>query len=72
MNGPRVQALFERCRHNTVSIFIISPNHYKLSKRTIRAKGKETIIFSNQVKLEMFRDKVSTKMKLIETKIVSF
>ena len=39
LNGPLVQAMFKRSRHNTTSIFIISQDYYELSKRTIRATG---------------------------------
>ena len=40
MNGPRVQAMFKRSRHNNLSIFITSQEYYELSKKTIRANGK--------------------------------
>ena len=39
MNGPRVQAMFKRSRHNNLSIFIISRDYYELPKQTIRANG---------------------------------
>ena len=39
MNDDRVQALFRRSRHNNISIFIISQDHYELPKRTIRANS---------------------------------
>ena len=35
MNDPRVQAMFERSRHNIVSVLIISQGYYELPKRTI-------------------------------------
>ena len=37
MNDPRVQAMFNRSRHNKLSIFIISEDYYELPKRTIGA-----------------------------------
>ena len=37
MKDPRVQAMFKRSRHNNLSIFRISQDHYELPKRTIRA-----------------------------------
>ena len=39
MIDPRVQAMFKRCRHNILSIFIISQDYHELPKRTIRANG---------------------------------
>ena len=39
MDDPRVQAMFKRSRHNTLSSFIISQDYYELSKKTIRCNG---------------------------------
>ena len=33
MDDPRVQAMFKRSRHNSLSIFIISQDYYELSKK---------------------------------------
>ena len=35
MDDPRVQAMFKRSRHKSLSIFIISQDYYELSKNTI-------------------------------------
>ena len=45
MNDPRVQAMLKRCRHNNLSIFIISQDYYELPKRTMRANGNIYHIF---------------------------
>ena len=37
MNAPRVQAMFERSRHNNIFLFLSSQYYYELPKRTIRA-----------------------------------
>ena len=39
INDPRVQAVFKRSGHNSLSIFIISQDYYELPKRTIRTYG---------------------------------
>ena len=52
MNDPRVQAMFKRSRHSSLSIFIISQDYYELPKRTIRANGNIYHIF----KTNNFRD----------------
>ena len=49
MNDPRVQALFKRSRHNSLSIFIISQDYYELPKRTIRANGIISHIFKQTI-----------------------
>ena len=36
-NGPRVQAMFKRSMHNSISIFFTSQDYHELPKRTIRA-----------------------------------
>ena len=38
-NDPRVQAMFKRSRHNSLSLFIISHYYYELPKKTVRADG---------------------------------
>ena len=43
--NPRVQAMFNRCRHKSLSIFIFIQDYYELPKRTIRADGKIYHIF---------------------------
>ena len=39
MNAPRVQAMFKRSGHKSLSIFIFYQDYYELPKRTIRANG---------------------------------
>ena len=64
MNNPRVQAMLERSRHNKLSIFIISPDYYEPTKRTIRANGIIYHIF----KPNKFRDvQISIKTKFLWT-----
>ena len=74
MNGPRLQAMFKRSRHNNLSIFIISQDYYELPKRTIRANGNIYHIF----KPNFFRDvsnlyqgKSSMHMTLNEFKLLT-
>ena len=52
MKDSRVQAMFERSRLNSLSIFIISQDYYELPKKTIRANGNICHIF----KPNNFRD----------------
>ena len=52
MNYPRVEAMIERSRHNTLSIFIISQNYYELLKKTIRVNVK----IYHKFELSNFRD----------------
>ena len=37
--ASRVQAMFQRNRHNNLSTFLISQNYYELAKGTMRANG---------------------------------
>ena len=71
MNDPRVQAMFERSRHNKLSIFIISQDYYELPKKTIRANGNIYHIFKpnnlSDVR-NIYQDKVSMDMTLDEFK----
>ena len=52
MNDPRVQAIFKRSRHNSLSVLISSQVFQELPKRTIRANGNFYHIF----KSDKFRD----------------
>ena len=54
MNGPRVQAMFKRSRHNNLSVFIISQDYYELPKRTVRANGNVYHILNLTIS-EMFK-----------------
>ena len=49
MNHPRVQAMFERPRHNDLTIFIISQDDYDFPKRTIRSNGIIYHIFEPEI-----------------------
>ena len=69
MNDPRVQAMFQRSRHNNLSISIISQDYYELPKRTIRANGNFYHLFkSNNFRdvLNLYQDKSSMKKTLKE------
>ena len=74
INDPRVQAMFKRSRHNSLSMFIISQDYYELPKRTIRANGNIYHIFkTNNLRdvLNIFQDKSSTDMTLNEIKLIT-
>ena len=69
MNGLRIQAMFKRSRHNTLSIFIISQDYYEIPKRTIRATGNIFHIFKpNNFRdvQNIYQDKASVDMTLNE------
>ena len=71
MNDPRVQEMFERSRHNNLSIFIISQNYYELPKKTIRTNGDIYHIFEPNDFLDVrnkYQDKTSMDMTLNEFK----
>ena len=74
MNESRVQAMFKRSRHNSLSIFIVSQDYYELPKRTKRTTGN--IYHSiNQNKFRdvqnLYQDKVSMNMTLNEFKYLT-
>ena len=72
MNDPRVQAKFERSRHNNLSIFIISQDYYELPKKTIRANGNIYHIFKRNNFLDnIYQDKASMDMTLDEFKYLT-
>ena len=74
MNDPRVQAMFKRSRHNSLSFFIISQDYYELPKRTIRANGKVYHIFKpNNFRdvQNLYQDKVSLDMTLDKFKYLT-
>ena len=74
MNDPRVQAMFERSRHNNLSIFIISRDYYELPKKTIRANGNIYHIFKpNNFRdvIIIYQDKSSMDMTLSEFKLLT-
>ena len=74
MNDPRVHAMFERSRHNNLSIFIISQSYYGLPKKTIRANGNIYHIFKPNNFLDVcniYQDKASMDMTLDEFKYLT-
>ena len=74
MNDPRVQAMFERSRHNNLSIFIISQDYYEPPQKTIRANGNIYHIFEpNNFRdvLKIYQDKSSMVMTLNEFKLLT-
>ena len=74
MDDPRVQAMFKRSRQNNLSIFIISQDYYKLSKKTIRCNGSIFHIFKpNNFRdvINLYQDKSSMDMTLNEFKLLT-
>ena len=74
MKDPRVQAKFQRSRHNSSSIFVISQDYYELPKKTIRANGNIYHIIKPSNFLEVrniYQDKASMDMTLDEFKNLS-
>ena len=74
MNDPRVQAMFKRSRHKSLSIFIISQNYYELPKKTIRANGNIYHVFKPNNFLDVrnfYQDKASMDMTLDEFKYLT-
>ena len=75
MNDPRVQAMFERSRHNNLSISIISQDYYDLPKRTIRVNGTIYHIFKpNNFRdvQNLSQDKACIYMTLSELKFLKY
>ena len=71
MDDPRVEAMFKRSRHNNLSVFIISQDYYKLSKKTIRCNGNIYHIFKpNNFRdvQNLYQDKASMDMTLNDFK----
>ena len=67
INGPRVQAMFKRTRHNNISIFIISKDYHELPKKTIRTNGNIYHKFKQNNFLDVrniYQDKASMDMTL--------
>ena len=67
MNDPRVQTMFKRSGHKSVSIFIISQDYYELPERTIRANGNVYHIFEPNNYRDVqthYQDKASMGMAL--------
>ena len=74
INNDKIQAMFKRGRHNSLSIFIISQDYYELPKRNIRANGN----IYHKVKPKNFRDviilyqdKASMDMNLNKFKLLT-
>ena len=71
MDNPRVQAMFKRSKHNSLSIFIMSQDYYELSKKTIRCNSNIYHIFKPNNFLDVrniYQDKASMDMTLNELK----
>ena len=74
MNDSRVQPMFERSRHNNLSISIISQDYYELPKRTIRVNGNIYHIFKpNNFRYvqNLYQDKTFIYMTLSEFKCLT-
>ena len=74
MDDSRVQGMFKRCRHNNLSIFIISQDYYELSEKTIRCNGNIFLMFKpNNFRdvLNLYQDKSSMDMNLNEFKLLT-
>ena len=74
MNDPRVQSLFKRSFHNSLSVFIISQEHYDLPKLILRANGNIYHIFEpNSFRdiQNLYQDKASIDMTLSEFKCLN-
>ena len=74
MDDPKVQAMFKRPRHNTLSIFIIGQDYHELSKKTIRCNRIIYHIFKpynfRDVQ-NLYQDKSSLDMTLNEFKYLT-
>ena len=74
INDPRVQVMFERSRHNNLSIFIISQDYYALPKKTVRANGNIYHIFKPKSLLDVrniYQDKSSMDVTLNKFKYLT-
>ena len=74
INNDKIQAMFKRGRHNNLSIFIISQDHYELPKRTIRANGNVYHLFKpNNLGYvqKLYQDKASMDITLNEFKYLT-
>ena len=74
INNDKIQAMFERGRHNNLSIIKISQDYYELPKRTIRANGKIYHIFKpNNFRdvQNLYQDKASMDMTLTELRYLT-
>ena len=60
--NEKIQAMFQRGRHNNLSIFIISQDYYELPKRTIRCNGN-IFIYSDRIITSTFI--IFIKIKLV-------
>ena len=74
MKDLLVQAMFQRSRHNYLSIFIIYREYYELTKKTIRANGNIYHIFKpNNFRdvQNLYQDKASIDLTLDEFKYLT-
>ena len=74
MNDSHLQAMFQRSRHNNLSVFIISQDYYDFPKKTIRANGNIYHIFKPNNFLDVrniYQDKTSMDMTPDEFKYLT-
>ena len=74
VNDPRVQALFKRSIHNSLSIIMSSQFYYELPKRTIRTNGSIYHLFKpNNFRdvQNLYQDKAPMDMTLNELKFLT-
>ena len=74
INIEKIQAMFERGRHNNLSNFIISQDYYELPKRTIRCNGNVFHLFKPNNYFDVrniYQDKASMDMTLDEFKFLT-
>ena len=74
MNDPRIQAKFERSRHNSLSKFIISQDYYELPKKTIIDNDDIYHIYKPNKFLDVrtvYQDKASMDKTLDEFKYLT-
>ena len=72
--NDKIQAMFQRGRHNNLSIFIISQDYYELPKRTIRANGNIYHTFKpNNFRdvQNLYQNKASMDFTLNEIKLLT-
>ena len=74
INNNKIQKMFKRGRHNSLSTFIINQDDYELPKKTIRANGNNYHIFKPDNFLavrNIYQDKASMDMTLDEFKYLA-
>ena len=75
MIDPRIQAMFERSRHNNFYNFIISQGYYELLKRNFRADGNIYHTFKPNIYLDvrkLYQDEKSLDKTLRDLNFLTF